>query len=111
MSKLWASYNTWTGEVSGCEEGSGEWYHEMRHKWQFKKVFVTRLNHILCLISGVGMALCIGGVIWYYRGDVGYIYLFIIGSLMQVPSFVFLQILEIDANIYQYRKKKELNLK
>lgn len=102
MELFTAYYDATRDEIKGCKKGSLVYLHEYRHKIQFNsnfgKIFQFIEMYIFRVFCGIGVFLA-------FVDFKNRIYWFASCGILMIPSVLIIQIFEIDAWIYAFRKR------
>jgi len=99
-------YDPRTEKIEGCEPFGFVWYHESRHKQQLSNKDISNADFLTSVIATVAKAVLFISFMYGFSNPI----LFLEGSKIAlylfIPSMMFNLVLEWDANIYAWKKKK-----
>jgi len=101
-----AWYDPKTDTIQNCEPGTKAYTHESRHQQQFHNPKIKVINIITEYAALLGQAMLMGSIIWMIAG-MPYKWLVIIAAVFTLPNFLFIQYIEIDANLYTWKKHRK----
>lgn len=101
-----ARYDPRTEQIEGCTPFGFIWHHENRHKQQLYNKDISNFDYFTSLIATIAKGILIVSFIAGFNNPIHFIEGAKIAIYLFIPSIVFNIVLEWDANVYAWRKKK-----
>lgn len=92
-------YDPATDKIVGCEPGSFNYYHEERHRQQYKTGWAEKVDILHIYLYYISFVFGLAALVFF-----GLKAMFLTIGIIMTPHIIGLGILEIDANIYAIYK-------
>ena len=101
-----ARYDPRTEQIEGCTPFTFTWYHENRHKQQMFNKDISNADFLSGVSTLVGKAILLFSFLKGFSDPILFMEGAKIALYFMIPSLVFNFVLEMDANVYAWKKKK-----
>ena len=101
-----ARYDPRTEQIEGCTPLSFAWHHENRHKQQMFNSGISNADFFFTILTLVGKAILLVSFFSGFSNPILFMEGAKIALYFMIPSLIFNFVLETDANIYAWNKKK-----